>query len=184
MRGSPRLALVGVCLLLAASCGDNLKPPEQSQPPAPTGPTGQPAVAAWMRFAPDLQAAEHGRFQDQFALYEQRDVFAVIAVPDGGGVRKLRVDLVGPGEAVLDRRLLGFATDPSPPDVIDNGAGLQIPVVEAKSTRGRARLHLPIPIAGTQAARFHLVGQYRVDVYLEGGATPVVTGTFELRGVQ
>jgi len=184
MRGSRRLALVGVCLALAAGCGDNLKPGGGGAPTGPTGPTGtQPGVAAWIRFAPDVDTARGGGFQDAFELYKQRDVLAVIAVPDGAGVRKMRLDFTGPADELHYSSYVAFSTQTAPPSVsVVAETGAEVPVEKAERILGRARVILPIPITGTNFTRYGLAGRHTVTVYVDDSTTPVVSGSFELRG--
>jgi len=184
MRGVRRLVVVGVFVALAAGCGDNLRPGE-GQPPTPTGPSGQsPAVTAWLRFAPDLQSAEHGGFQEEFPLYQQRDVLAVIGVPDGDGARKLRLDVTGPGGGLLESRWVGFTTKGAAPETLEVGGGVvgDVPVERVRVVDGHARLLVPIAIAGTTLTRYHLKGRHTVSLYVDGAATPAAVGAFELRG--
>lgn len=185
--GRVRLTLVGVCLALAAGCGDNLKPPGQSQPPpAPTGPTGQPSPpAAWMRFAPSLAAAKRGAWQEEFPLYQQSAVIAVITVPDGPGVRKLRVEVQGPTGDLLYTMWAGFSTETSHPDSTSLGEpGTEMPVHRAERLLGKARVLLPIQVAGTVFTRHHLAGKQTLTVYVDDAAQPTLSGSFQLRGAE
>jgi hypothetical protein len=51
---------------------------------------------------------------------------------------------------------------------------------DVQSADGRASVETPVPMAGTWITEFQIFGEWTVNVYLDGGTTPVATTHFTL----
>ncbi len=180
--GSVRLAVVGLCVALAAGCGDNSKPPGQSQPP-PSGGEGYvaPAVGPWVRFAPSLAMAEASQFRREFPLRGQRDIIAVVAIPDAPGARFLRFEIVGPTGAPFNTTWQAFATQDGAPETLAHPeTGSPEFVQRVKMEKGAARVLINIGVGGSAITKYSITGTFNVAVHLDG-SEPVCVGSFEIR---
>ena len=184
MRGSRRLLLVGVCLALVTSCGDNLKPAQLDAGTAP--PPQRDAAAppsASILFAASLADAKAGVFQDYFPLFQQRDILAVISVPDAADTRVVRLETLAPDGTPYSTEWHAFTTgSPATADVPHPVTQAPLTVEKATLVGGQAKLIVDLPVAGTDMTRHRLLGSFVVGVYLEG-PQPVCAGSFELRGL-
>jgi hypothetical protein len=183
MRAWWRLAVVGVCVVVAASCGDNLKPPGGGgQPIVPQQDAG--VAIGTIQFATSPEDIAQGKFASGFALHETRGLIAVTGVPPTAGPRVARLEIIGPAGVLVRTRYLAFATDDSVGTEVSHPlSGTPLQVERATQANGMAQLEFGVPLAGTNLARYSITGPFQAAVYLEG-SEPVATGTFELRGDQ
>lgn len=175
--------VLGLALLLTVGCGDNLKPGQSPPPPdSDGGVVVAPVIGPWVRFAPDLQAAEARRFRRWFPIYDTRDIIAVVAVPDASGARMLRFEIVGPTGTPYNTVWQAFATaDDAPATLAHPETGSPENVQRVKVETGTARILVNIAVGGTPIVRYGLSGTFSVAVYLDG-SEPVCVGSFEMRG--
>jgi hypothetical protein len=173
-----------VCLALAASCGDNLRPRVQSDGGAGPAPDAQVPGVAWVGFAPSLEDADAGKFRKTFPLLSQRDIVTIIGLPDVAGPRIVRLDIVNSEGNVYQSIWRAFATDASAGGQVNHpNSGTPITVQQVPVKNGQARVEMTIPVAGTNLTAYALTGTYQVQVYLDG-IEPVCTNSFNLRGAQ
>jgi hypothetical protein len=185
MRGLRRLALVGVCVALAASCGDNLKPAQvdaASVTPPQRDAAPPPVPTASILFSASLELAQSGTFQESFPLFTQRDILAVVAVPDAAGTRILRLETLGPDGRPYSTEWHAFATGtPDVAEVPHPVTQAPLAVETATVSGGLAKLIIDLPVAGTDITRHRLKGTFVVGVFLAGDQAACV-GSFEIRG--
>jgi hypothetical protein len=176
------LLVLGLSLALTAGCGDNLKPGQSPPPPQDdAGAVVAPVVVPWVRFAPTVEAAEAGRFRRGFPLRGQRDIIAVVAIPDAPGARMLRFEIVGPTGTPYNTIWQAFATADGAPETITHPETGSPEVVQRfKVEQGTARVLINIAVDGSHISRHALTGTFNVAVHLDG-SEPICVGSFDIR---
>jgi|WetSurMetagenome_2_1015567.scaffolds.fasta_scaffold385505_2 hypothetical protein len=183
MRGS-RLALVGLCVALAAGCGDNLRPAQADAGFTPPQADAAPPSGAAILFAATPQEALQGAFKTTFPLYETRAITVMAQVPDAPGPRILRLEISNASGTRVRTITRAYASDSGiGTTVSDPASGVSFEVERATVTKGLAQVEIVIAVGGTELTRYGLAGTYRAELFLEA-TQPVSAATFELRGDQ
>ncbi len=178
-----RALLCGFVLLTACQ-----QPPGSGERPEPEPKPDPPGHTAQVRFAPGLDAANSGEFQEVFKLLGQRDIVAIIDVDttdvsNTDGVFFMHFDVINPMGVPMQTQWQAFSSAASAPtEILHPEFQEMIDVQKITKDEGWVHLRANIPVAGTPFTRNKLVGEFSGVVYLglEATVTPTVSGTFEM----
>jgi hypothetical protein len=154
---------------------------EEGEPPAEADAAVEAEEPA-IRFAGSQEAADSGDFQSEFGLLEHRDIYAVFEIPDAPGVQFVRFDIYNRHDVLHQTIWRAISSDGNPPETVEHPEiGQMMPVERVQSAGGEVRVHLAIPIAGTNFTQFRLTGTFAAHAWLGmGEGEPLLSGAFAL----
>ncbi len=127
------------------------------------------------------QAGQHLRVASSFSVSTVRDLYLYSYWLGLDGDYTLLARLYGPDGNLYQQRVVPVSTT-TPVSATRLVPGVENPVqVQQTIPMGQMQvMTVQLPVAGTWVTQHHLLGTWRVELYLDNDSMPAVTGTFVL----